>query len=110
MSRLKSMTWMILMIGISLALELNAQSTERNATLAQAQTEGDPQYRLEKFTMDAGGLRMTGDGYVLTGTLGQFDAAVMSMGDAYRLQSGFWQAQESEPLGDAIFEDGFEGQ
>ena len=109
MNRLNSMTWMALMIGISLIMELNAQTPDHVATMDQAQTKGGPQYRLAKFTMDAGGLRMTGESDVLTGTLGQFDSAASSVGDAYRLQPGFWQAQESEPLGDAIFQDGFEG-
>ena len=52
-----------------------------------AQTGGD--YDLSWWTVDGGGGQLSGDGYTLTGTIGQPDAANIS-GDDYTLSGGFW--------------------
>jgi hypothetical protein len=47
------------------------------------------QYELSWYTIDGGGGRSTGGPYVLTGTIGQPDAAY-SRGGNYELLGGFW--------------------
>ena len=46
-------------------------------------------YELSWYTIDGGGGRSSGGPYVLTGTIGQPDAAY-SAGDNYELLGGFW--------------------
>jgi len=50
---------------------------------------GSDGWRLEWWTIDAGGGRSQGAGYQLTATLGQPDAGT-AVGAGYRLQGGFW--------------------
>jgi hypothetical protein len=52
-----------------------------------AQTGGG--YDLTWSTIDDGGGTSSGDTYTLDGTIGQFDAGVMS-GGAYTVSGGFW--------------------
>jgi hypothetical protein len=54
---------------------------------AMAQSGGD--YELSWYTIDGGGGRSSGGSYVLTGTIGQPDAAY-SAGGNYELLGGFW--------------------
>lgn len=67
------------------------------------------EFSIEWYTIDAGGtLEMSGDGWELAGTLGQWDAHVVpSEGDGWQLQGGFWPRGESELL-DLLFSDRFE--
>ena len=55
-----------------------------------AQTGGD--YDLSWWTVDGGGGQLSGDGYTLTGTIGQPDAGNLGnlSGDDYTLSGGFW--------------------
>lgn len=46
-------------------------------------------YEINRWTLDGGGGNSVGDGYGLSGSIGQADAAV-SQGGEYRLQGGFW--------------------
>lgn len=52
-------------------------------------TASDTQYQLNWSTIDGGGGTSSGGQYVLTGTIGQPDAAY-SAGGNYELLSGFW--------------------
>ena len=52
-------------------------------------TASDTQYQLNWSTIDGGGGISTGGQYVLTGTIGQPDAAYSSGGN-YELLGGFW--------------------
>ena len=47
------------------------------------------QYELSWYTIDGGGVRSTGGQFILTGTIGQPDAAY-SRGGNYELLGGFW--------------------
>jgi hypothetical protein len=47
-------------------------------------------YSIEWSTMDGGGGRSAGGGYVLEGTIGQPDAGPALRGGPYELQGGFW--------------------
>lgn len=70
---------------------------------------GGDSFSIESYTIDTGGtLEMSGDGWELAGTLGQWDAHVEpSQGDGWRLQGGFWPWGETELL-DLMFSDRFE--
>ena len=46
-------------------------------------------YALNWWTVDGGGEQLSGDGYTLSGTIGQPDAGDLS-GDGFTLSSGFW--------------------
>ena len=72
----------------------------------QAQSGGD--FEITRATIDAGGGRSQGGGFVLIGTIGQVDAVEMLSGGAYVLSGGFWASGGSEPLPESIFADGFE--
>ncbi len=51
---------------------------------------GQPVFEITRSTIDGGGvMRSTGDDYELSGTIGQFDAGVMTEGE-YELTGGFW--------------------
>jgi hypothetical protein len=55
-----------------------------------------PSPEMQWFTVDAGGGVMAGNGFVLTGTVGQMDAAqpmvgVSGGGDIIAFSAGFWQ-------------------
>jgi hypothetical protein len=52
-------------------------------------TEAAAVLDLDWFTIDGGGGAATGGGFNLTGTIGQFDAGVMTAG-AFSLVGGFW--------------------
>ena len=61
-----------------------------NHTFAQS-AEG---YNIKKSTIDGGGGKATGGGYVLNVTVGQHDAGIVTGSGGYKLTGGFWQ-----PLG-----------
>jgi hypothetical protein len=65
---------------------------------------GVAQQIITRHSIDGGGGRSTGVRFVVTGTVGQHDAARLLQGGRYRLGSGFWAAVEP-----GIFSDGFEG-
>ena len=47
-------------------------------------------YDLSWWTVDGGGGTSSGNGYSLTGTLGQPDAGTVASGGGYTLAGGFW--------------------
>jgi hypothetical protein len=47
-------------------------------------------YTIDWSTLDGGGGRSAGGGYVLEGTIGQPDAGPALRGGTYELQGGFW--------------------
>jgi len=47
-------------------------------------------YTLSWWTVDSGGGTSSGNGYTLSGTLGQPDAGTLASGGGYTLASGFW--------------------
>jgi hypothetical protein len=58
--------------------------------LATAQAAASPQdFIMARFTVDGGGGSSQGGSFALTGTIGQFDAAV-SQGGNFELVGGFW--------------------
>lgn len=59
------------------------------ALLVISAASASGQYELSWYTIDGGGGRSNGGPYVLTGTIGQPDAAY-SAGDKYELLGGFW--------------------
>jgi hypothetical protein len=58
---------------------------------------------LLKSTIDNGGGTSTGEGFSLTGTIGQHDANGQSSGGDFLLAGGFWANPN-----DMMFRDGFE--
>ena len=79
------------------------------AVSAGALAQSGAGYAVRRYTIDAGGARMTGaNGVALVGTIGQPDAAVMTGANGYRLAGGFWVAREAVVLPDALFANGFE--
>ena len=72
---------------------------------AFAQSSGGV-YTLVSSTIDGGGGRSSGGNFVLTGTIGQFDANPnVAAGGIYQLAGGFWARAEINEL---LFRDGFE--
>ena len=71
-----------------------------------AQSSGGP-YVLRKQVIASGGERASGVGTVLTGTLGQPEAAVQT-GSGYRLTGGFHAPRAAAPPPSRIYCDGFE--
>lgn len=70
-----------------------------------AQTGGN--FKITKSTIDAGGGKSDGGGFIVDGTIGQVDATNELAGGSFVLTGGFW-AQETIPLPDVMFKDGFE--
>lgn len=56
----------------------------------------EAQYAIDWFTVDGGGGLSSGGAYMLTGTIGQPDAAIAS-GGGYTLEGGFWSGFASTP-------------
>ena len=54
-----------------------------------------PEYAIPRWTVDAGGGRLEGGDYVLTGTAGQPDAGARLKGGDYSLSGGFWAGAAS---------------
>jgi hypothetical protein len=55
-------------------------------------------YNLHWWTVDSGGGSSSGNGYILSGTLGQPDAGTLSSGGGYTLASGFWHGGAAAPV------------
>ena len=53
-------------------------------------------YDLGWFTMDGGGGTSSGNGYILSTTIGQPDAGLLT-GGSYSLASGFWRGTVAAP-------------
>jgi hypothetical protein len=51
-------------------------------------------YDIKKYTIDSGGGKSAGGQYIVTGTIGQPDAAYSASGQ-YELFGGFWPAEPS---------------
>jgi len=87
-------------------LMLNAVLFSAPATFAQSQGGS---FEITHSTIDNGGGVSSGDQYVLTGTIGQFDASSQSLvGGVYELNGGFRANSVTVSVGDVIFADGFE--
>ena len=59
-------------------------------------------FSLPWWTVDGGGGRSEGGGFVLHGTAGQPDAGLLT-GPGYTLGGGFWTGGELAPAGHAIY-------
>jgi hypothetical protein len=79
MKRLTKPVAIILLLALALLLATAM-------ILAQARSAG---YDLAWWTVDGGGGTSSGDGYTLSGTIGQPDAGVWQ-GNSYTLAGGFW--------------------
>ncbi len=83
------------------------------STLALAQSVTPPtggMYVIQKHAIAAGGQRMSGGTYVLTGTVAQASAGPLpadAAGGTYRLAGGFHTAA-ALPRADEVFRNGFE--
>jgi hypothetical protein len=73
---------------VILLLCLLAGSAPRSAAAAPAVSSGGP-YVLDWWSVDGGGGQSIGGIYILTGTIGQFDAGEQAVGP-YQLRGGFW--------------------
>ncbi len=60
------------------------------------------QFSLAWWSVDGGGGRSEGDGFVVNGTAGQFDAGSLT-GEGYSLGGGFWGGGEVAPAGTAVY-------
>jgi hypothetical protein len=58
-----------------------------------------PDHAIPRWTVDAGGGRLAGGDYVLTGTAGQPEAGVLMEGGDYGLAGGFWGGGSAAPVG-----------
>lgn len=102
-------------LGITSALGLMAFATSTVNAAAPppaAPTGSTPVFTAIRSTVDAGGARSSGGGFVVEGTVGQHDAEPLqpSVGGAFAVTGGFWTGVVSAPPpGDAIFSNGFEG-
>ena len=66
------------------------------------------QYKINKYTLNNGGSQLTGGTYRLTSSLGQNDASDVLSQNNYTLNGGFWHTNNSIPLPDLVFSNGFE--
>ncbi len=62
--------------------------------VATANAQSGGAYVIRKSTMDSGGDRVVGGEFVLTGTVGQPDAAELT-GSGYTLAGGFWSPADA---------------
>lgn len=68
--------------------------------------KGQASFDLSWYSIDAGAARLAGEGFVLTGTIGQTEAGLLTGGE-FVMRGGFTVVSEAEVSG-AIFTDGFE--
>jgi hypothetical protein len=67
------------------------------------------QYKITNSTLDGGGGQSSGGQFILTGTIGQPDAAMQAMsGGAFQLAGGFWGNGIAGPHDEVLFMDSFE--
>jgi hypothetical protein len=64
-------------------------------------------FSIARHSVDAGGARSSGGGFVLVGTIGQPDAAALQ-GGVVRLQGGFHRRASGSASADVVFADSFE--
>jgi hypothetical protein len=74
-------------------------------TTAYSQVGGN--FKISKSVIASGGGQSEGGSFALSGTIGQVDASNELAGGSFKLTGGFW-AQETVPLPDGMFSDGFE--
>lgn len=74
------------------------------AGVALGQSGGS--FSITRHSVDAGGARSSGGGFVLVGTIGQPDAAALQ-GGGFSVQGGFHRRATGAPA-DALFANGFE--
>lgn len=67
-----------------------ARAVVISAALSAAAAAMAGGYEITRFTIDGGGGELAGGAYILTGTVGQWDAAAPAAGGAYELKGGFW--------------------
>ena len=60
------------------------------AVLAASASTAHAQLSIPWFTIDGGGGTSTGDGFTLSGTIGQPDAGPAMVGGAFALTGGYW--------------------
>lgn len=86
------------------SLGLNAAAASHQL----ADTAGTLDYALLSHTLDGGGGRASGGGFVVQGSIAQPDADPLhpASGGAYSVLGGFWGGVLERP--EALFEDGFE--
>ena len=77
------------------------------ASVALAQVPSGGSYTLPKQAIAGGGVRASGGGFVLVGTVWQSATGQIGAG-AYALQQGFHSASGAAPTPDPIFQNGFE--
>ena len=76
------------------------------SSMVLAQSSGGD-FEITKYTIDGGGGQSSGDGFSVTGTIGQADASVEPMsGGGFTVAGGFWP--DDSELPDLIFSNGFE--
>ncbi len=95
---------------VTLLLGLVLSTTDASDAPASTALQGGP-YSIDSNTIDGGGGGSSGGTYVLTGTIGQFDADPLqpSSGGSYALTGGFWPGLAfSSAQPDLIFANGFE--
>jgi hypothetical protein len=76
----RCLLWVALVIPVSALLSV--------PQIAGAQSGGD--YDLTWHTIDDGGSTLSGDGYMLMGTVGQTEAGWSVVGGDYTMTSGYW--------------------
>ena len=60
------------------------------ATLLVATGLHGQEFAVTSFTIDSGGGTSTGNGYAVSGTIGQAEANSRSQGDGFQIDGGFW--------------------
>ena len=70
--------------------------------------KGNPNFKINKYSIDSGGGDSVNSNYLLRGTIGQSDTNTLQ-GEGFILRSGFWSGSEAV-LSDLIFFDGFDNQ
>jgi hypothetical protein len=76
-------------VDLKTASKKNLQAVLLVYLLLLLSTATNAQYSLDWYTIDGGGGRSSGGPYILTGTIGQPDAA-WSSGGNFELLGGFW--------------------
>jgi hypothetical protein len=85
--------------GVAACLVIVALLAVGAGTLWALTTAG---FQLSWWTVDGGGGRSEGSGFVLSGTAGQPDAGLL-IGPGYTLGGGFWAGGALAPAGHAVY-------
>ncbi len=78
--------YLLIPIGLLLLLFAMLIPAQMRAGAAPAYSD----YAIDWWTIDGGGADSAGEGYLLSGAIGQPDASTTLQGDGYRLEGGFW--------------------